>query len=153
MQARPVAVPVPVPVLHLRVRRPRGRSSWLREHVSSNITSGDGVEPYPTPSSLETSQHPCIAFEKLATRTRRIQLDQEPRAEQEAPRQQEPSPQMMAEDSAPTRPTEGVQNRSEPIEMENVYKRLRSPFCLPSRRWIRWGCSGAGGTWRRRETA
>ena len=93
------------------------------------------------------------AVVKLATRTRRIQLDEETRAEQEAPHQQEPSPQMMAEDSATTRPTEGVRNRSEPIEMAIVYKRLRSPFCLPSRRWIRWGCSGAGGTWRRRERA
>ena len=40
-------------------------------------------------------------------------LDEEPCAEHEAPRQQEPDPELMAEDAAaPTRPLESVQNRS-----------------------------------------
>ena len=48
----------------------------------------------------------------------------------------------MAEDAAaPTRPLESVQNRSEAIGMERVWKRLRTPFCRQSRCWIRWGCS------------
>ena len=51
---------------------------------------------------------------KLATRTRLVDLDEEPRAEQEASRQHEPTPELMAEDSAPmpTHPQEGVQNTS-----------------------------------------
>ena len=40
---------------------------------------------------------PVIAVEKIAMRTRRIQLDQEPRAEQEAPHHQDPSPHLMAD--------------------------------------------------------
>ena len=95
------------------------------------LTVGDGVDFHLTPlCSLECNQHFLIADEQLATRTSRIRLDEERRAEQEAPRQHQPSPEFMAEDSAPMRPPESIPYRSGAIGMETA----RSVFGLPSAR-------------------